>query len=215
MSAATSAGYCFCSCLCCSLAPLSSGAGKRREGVFPRHGGAIHFGWLAALSLLPFRAWTPTSAYPLLFCSSALIAGATYLFGDNHGVRLVNAEKQAGHPVDTKPLALETRFHDVEGGQRLREDAPGVPDRLSSPQLVAPAEPHSSRRPCWVICSSQAICQAGLGPDKVRNRLFAISGVSGRSVGAVMITAAFAETRTAQHSPAIPPQHPCGGEQAK
>jgi hypothetical protein len=50
--------------------------------------------------------------------------------------------------------------------------------------------------------------QAGLSPDQVRNGLFAISGVSGGSVGAVMITAAFAETSNGAAQPCHPASTP-------
>ena len=160
-------------------------------------------GWLPFLSYL--SGVGRACRAPLILLFFGLIAGATFVFGDNHGVRLVNAEKQAGYPVDTKPLPLESAVS-LWRAANCREHAP-------CPRPVIVAAAGGASRGAFFAATVlgyllDAKPQAGLTPDQVRNRLFAISGVSGGSVGAVMITTAFAETSNGAAQPCHPASTP-------
>lgn len=163
-------------------------------------------GWLPFLSYLSGLGRQLRVPFIVLFF--ALIAGATYLFGDNHSVRLVNAEQQAGYPVDTKPLALEDAVSEWKKANGCEKDAP-----CPRPVIVAAAG-GASRAAFFTatvlgyLLDPKQSSRAGLDPDKVRNRLFAISGVSGGSVGAVMIAAAFAEPGHGAQQPCQPASAP-------
>jgi hypothetical protein len=141
---------------------------------------------------------------PIIFLFFALVAIAAYLFGDNHSVRLVNAEQQAGYPVDTKPLALEDAVSEWKKANDCEKDAASCP----RPVIIAAAG-GASRAAFFeatmlgYLLESNQSSSASLDPAKVRNRLFAISGVSGGSVGAVMIAAAFADANNG-----VQPCHP-------
>jgi hypothetical protein len=153
-------------------------------------------GWLPFLSYLSglgrqFRA-------PLLTLFFVLIAGAAYFLGDNHSVRLVKAEEQAKHPVDTTPLPLERAIS-------LWKKA-NCSDNSACPRPVIIAAAGGASRAAFFMATvlgylldSDVFSHAGLDPERVRNQLFAISGVSGGSVGAVMVTAALAEANGGQH----------------
>ena len=162
-------------------------------------------GWLPFLSYL--SGVGRACRAPLILLFFGLIAGATFVFGDNHGVRLVNAKKQAGYPVDTKPLQLESAVS-LWRAANCRENTP-----CPRPVIVAAAG-GASRAAFFAatvlgyLLDAKQSAQAGLNPDQVRNRLFAISGVSGGSVGAVMMTTAFAETSNGAAQPCHPTSTP-------
>ena len=144
---------------------------------------------------------------PLIVFFFGSIAGATFVFGDNHEVRLVNAEKQAGYPVDTKSLPLESAVSLWR--------AVNCPENAPCPRPVIVAAAGGASRAAFFtatvlgyLLDGKQSAQAGLSPDQVRNRLFAISGVSGGSVGAVMITTAFAETSNGAAQPCHPASTP-------
>jgi hypothetical protein len=163
-------------------------------------------GWLPFLSYLSGLGRQLRAPFIVLFF--ALVAAATYWFGDNHAVRLVNAEQQAGYPVDTKPLALEDAVVEWKKANNCEKDAP-----CPRPVIVAAAG-GASRAAFFeatvlgYLLDSNQSSSAGLDPDKVRNRLFAISGISGGSVGAVMIAAAFAEPSHGAQQPCQPAAAP-------
>ena len=149
------------------------------------------------------RTWT---SIPRAHYFSILRPGrrSDLLVGDNHSVRLVNAEQQAGYPVDTKPLALKDAVSEWKKANDCEKDTASCP----RPVIIAAAG-GASRAAFfeatvlgYLLESSQS-SSAGLDPAKVRNRLFAISGVSGGSVGAVMIAAAFADANNG-----VQPCHP-------
>jgi len=155
-------------------------------------------GWLPFLSYLSGVGRACRAPMILLFFG--LIASATFIFGDNHEVRLVNAEKQAGNPVDTEPLPLESAVSQWKAAN-CRENAP-----CPRPVIIAAAGGASRAAffAATVLGHLLDAKQSGLSADQVRNRLFAISGVSGGAVGAVMITTAFAEMSNG----AVQPCHP-------
>jgi hypothetical protein len=162
-------------------------------------------GWLPFLSYL--SGVGRACRAPLILLFFGLIAGATFVFGDNHGVRLVNAEKQAGYSVDTKSLPLESAVS-LWRRANCRENT-----ACPRPIIVA-ATGGASRAAFFAatvlgyLLDAQQSAQSGLSPEQVRNRLFAISGVSGGSVGAVMITTAFAETSNGAAQPCHPASTP-------
>jgi hypothetical protein len=160
-------------------------------------------GWLPFLSYLSGVGRACRAPMILLFFG--LIASATFIFGDNHGVRLVNAEKQSGNPaVDTKPLPLESAVSQWKAAN-CRENVP-----CPRPVIIAAAGGASRGAffAATVLGHLLDAKQSGLSPDQVRNRLFAISGVSGGAVGAVMITTAFAETTDGAAQPCHPASTP-------
>ena len=162
-------------------------------------------GWLPFLSYL--SGVGRACRAPLILLFFGLIAGATFVFGDNHAVRLVNAEKQAKYALDTKPLPLESAIS-LWKAANCSGNAP-----CPRPVIVAAAG-GASRAAFFTatvlgyLLDAKQSAPAGLSPDQVRNRLFAISGVSGGSVGAVMIAAAFAETSNGAVQPCHPTSSP-------
>jgi Patatin-like phospholipase len=159
--------------------------------VFPR-AMAVPFilgGWLPFLSYLSGVGRACRAPMILLFFG--LIASATFVLGDNHGVRLVNAGKQAGDPtVDTKALPLENAVSLWKEANCRKNDPCPRP-------IIIAAAGGASRAAFFAATVLGRLLddkQSRLSPDQIGNRLFAISGVSGGAVGAVMITTAFAET---------------------
>jgi hypothetical protein len=160
-------------------------------------------GWLPFLSYLSGVGRACRAPMILLFFG--LIANATFIFGNNHGVRLVNTEKQAGNPaVDIKPLPLESAVSQWKAAN-CRENVP-----CPRPVIIAAAGGASRAAffAATVLGHLLDAKQSGLSADQVRNRLFAISGVSGGAVAAVMIATAFAETSNGPAQPCHPASTP-------
>jgi hypothetical protein len=164
--------------------------------------GADEAAWLAPRAMaVPFiiGGWLPFLSYlasagrhlraPLIFGLFALMAVLALVLGDNHSVRLINASKTAGHVVDTKPMPLNAAV--TLWMQENHCDA--APASCPRPIMVAAAG-GASRAAFFVATIIGYFMQEapahGLTSNDVRNRLFAISGVSGGSVGPVMLTAA-------------------------
>jgi hypothetical protein len=175
--------------------------------VFPRSM-AVPFilgGWLPFLSYLSGVGRACRAPIIVLFFAS--IAGATFVFGDNHDVRLVNAEKQAGHSVDTNSLPLEAAIS--------RWKIFNCPENAPCPRPVIIAAAGGASRAAFFtatvlgyLLDGKRSAQAGPGPEQVRNRLFATSGVLGGAVGAVMIATAFAEADKRAAQPCHPSSTP-------
>jgi hypothetical protein len=175
--------------------------------VFPRSM-AVPFilgGWLPFLGYL--SGVGRACRAPLVVFFFASVAGATFIFGDNHEVRLVNAEKQAGYPVDTNSLSLESAVSLWR--------AVNCPENAPCPRPVIVAAAGGASRAAFFtatvlgyLLDGRQSAQVGLSPDEVRNRLFAISGVSGGAVGAVMIATALAETSSVAAQPCHPTSTP-------
>jgi hypothetical protein len=143
--------------------------------------------------------WLPFLAYlsgagrqfgaPLIVGLFALVALLAVVVGDNHSVRLINASKKAGREIKVAPLPLNKAVS-LWMHENQCEVTPAVCPR---PILVAAAggASRASFFMASVIGSFMQDAPAhGLDANQVRNRLFAISAVSGGSVGAVMVAAA-------------------------
>lgn len=168
--------------------------GAERVGmIFPRIM-AVPFvlgGWLPFLSYLSgvgrqIRA-------PLIVGLVLAIAAFAIILGDNHSVRLITA----GKDVDTKPLPLQdavTQWRQENGCAKTAENATEIAP-CPRPIIVA-AEGGASRAGFFMasiigyFLQPQETIKYGLDPNDVSKRLFAISSVSGGSMGAVMVTAA-------------------------
>jgi hypothetical protein len=164
--------------------------------------GADNAAWLAPRSMaVPFilGGWLPFLSYlsgagrqlraPLivgLFASTSLLA---VVLGDNHSVRLIDASRSAGRSVDATPLPLQEAV-----SIWMRENkCDATPANCPRPIIVAAAG--GASRAGFFLASvigyfMQEAPTHDLDANKVRNRLFGISGVSGGSMGAVMVTAA-------------------------
>ena len=144
-------------------------------------------GWLPFLSYLS-GAGRQLRA-PLIVGLFALTSLAAVVLGDNHSVRLIDASSTAGRPVDVAPLPLQQAV-----SLWMRENkCEATPVNCPRPIVVAAAG-GASRAGFFLASIIGYIMQEAsthdLDANKVRNRLFAISGVSGGSMGAVMVAAA-------------------------
>src|SRR5262249_54534678 len=118
-----------------------------------------------------------------------LIVVLNNIFGDNHSIRLINASETIGHQVDASVMSLE---HAVTLWMQENNCAE-APKNCPRPLIVAASG--GASRAAFFMASiigyfMQEASENGLDPNAVRRRLFAISGVSGGAVGAVMVTAA-------------------------
>jgi hypothetical protein len=144
-------------------------------------------GWLPFLSYLSAlgRQWRA----PLILGLFALVAVLAVLVGDNHAVRRVNAQNTAGANVDVKPIP----FQDAVTLWKGENHCTNAPANCPRPIIVA-ASGGASRAGFFVATVLGYFMQDadnhGLDPNAVRNRLFAISSVSGGSLGAVMVAKA-------------------------
>src|SRR5262249_4114265 len=123
------------------------------------------------------------------------------VLGDNHSVRRIDAAKTAGGPVDISRIPLDAAVTMwMEENKCL-----GAPATCPRPIVIAAAG--GASRAAFFTASiigyfMQESSDHGLDPNAVRTRLFAISGVSDGSVGAVMVTAAL-------NAKANSNDHPC------
>ena len=151
-------------------------------------------GWLPFLSYLAGvgRAWRA----PVITGLVVVVALLTALIGDNHVVRRIAAAGGSNEPARIR-LDDAVRLWMDENG------CSGRPEGCPRPVIVA-ATGGASRSGFFTASVLGYFMQEapahGLQAKDIRNRLFAFSGVSGGSVGAVMVTAALA---------AGPDQHPC------
>jgi hypothetical protein len=168
--------------------------------LFPR-AMAVPFilgGWLPFLSNVSGfgRQWRA----PLIVLLFVVISGLAVLLGDNHTVRRINVANTVGHAVDVSSIRLDaavtTWMH--ENG------CDGAPATCPRPIIIAAAG-GASRAGFFMATVigyfMQEATSNGLDPNQVRNRLFAISSVSGGSMGAVVVTAALdAKSDSNDHS---------------
>jgi hypothetical protein len=169
--------------------------------LFPR-ATAVPFilgGWLPFLSYLS-GAGRQLRA-PLIAGLFVLISVLAVLLGDNHSVRRIDATKTAGHAVGSNRLPL----NDAVSMWMLANNCADSPASCPRPIIIAAAG--GASRAAFFTASiigyfMQEASWHGLDPNAVRNRLFAISGVSGGSMGAVMVTAALAAKADSN-------DHPC------
>jgi hypothetical protein len=156
-------------------------------------------GWLPFLSYL--SAAGRQLRAPLivgLFASTSLLA---VVLGDNHSVRLIDASKTAGYSVDVTPLP----FQEAVSIWMRENKCEATPANCPRPIIVAAAG--GASRAAFFLASiigyfMQEAPSHDLDANKVRNRLFGISGVSGGSMGAVMVAAAL-------NAKADSNDHPC------
>ncbi len=157
--------------------------------LFPR-AMAVPFilgGWLPFLSNVSGfgRQWRA----PLIVILFGVISGLLVLLGDIHAVRRINAERTVGHTVDVSSIRLDaavtTWMHE--------NNCDRAPATCPRPLIIAAAG-GASRAGFFMSTVIGYFMQEatghGVDPNQVRNRLFAISSVSGGSMGAVMVTAA-------------------------
>jgi hypothetical protein len=172
--------------------------------LFPR-AMAVPFilgGWLPFLSYLSgvgrqIRA-------PLIIFAFALVAVLAVILGDNHSVRRIDAENTAGHSVDISAIRLEDAVK-----MWMADNRCGPQTAANCPRPIVIAAAGGASRAAFFMATivgyfMQEAVSHGLDPNEVRDRLFAISSVSGGSVGAVMVTAAL-DARTDSKN------HPCAG----
>jgi hypothetical protein len=167
-------------------------------GLFPRAMGVpfILGGWLPFMSYLSgvgrqIRA-------PLIFILFLAISVLTLVLGDNHSVRRIDAD------ADRKPMPLQ----DAVTMWMQANDCDGTPAACPRPVIVAAAG--GASRAGFFMASvlgyfMQEAAGHGLDPNAMRNRLFAISSVSGGSMGAVMVTAALNSKADSRQIPCAQP----------
>ena len=167
--------------------------------LFPR-ATAVPFilgGWLPFLSYLS-GAGRQLRA-PLIVGLFVLISVLAVVLGDNHSVRRIDATKTVGGPVDISRIPLDAAVTMWMQENRCF----GAPATCPRPIVIAAAG--GASRAAFFTASiigyfMQEAPDHGLDPNAVRKRLFAISGVSGGSMGAVMVTAALnAKTNSDDH----------------
>ena len=175
--------------------------------LFPR-AMAVPFilgGWLPFLSYLA-GAGRHLRA-PLIFGLFVVVAVLAVVLGDNHSVRLVDAAKAAGRPIDVTHLPLDAAVK-----MWMQENkCDGAPETCPRPVIIAAAG--GGGRAAFFTATilgylMQEAPERGLDANQMRNRLFAISAVSGGSVGATMATAALDAKNDSTDHPCV--QSPFG-----
>jgi hypothetical protein len=163
-------------------------------------------GWLPFLSYLSGfgRQWRA----PLVIGAYALSATLALVLGDNHSVRLIDADKMAGVHVDLtpKPLQEEVKlWMQVNGCLPANVDETGANKTQPAPcprPIIFAAAGGASRAGFFMasvigyFLQPEEAAKHGLDVEQVRKRIFAISSVSGGSMGAVMVTAALNAAKT-------------------
>jgi hypothetical protein len=161
--------------------------------------------WFPRSMAIPFilGGWLPFLAYlsgvgrqvraPLIAGLALLIAIVAVLFGDNHTVRRIASKNVAPMPIED---AVDLWMTENGCNPKTSNNATAV----SCPRPIIVAAAGGASRAGFMMASmigyfldtSGAAPHGvnGLSSRDVRNRLFAISGVSGGSMGAVMVTAA-------------------------
>ncbi len=143
---------------------------------------------------------------PFIVALAVAAAGLTFLFGDNHSVRRIDATATAGKVVKT-----ELRLNDAVHSWMEINGCTADPGDCPRPMIVAAAG-GASRAGFFtasIIGYFFDATESGhprIDALAVRNRLFAISGVSGGSVGAVMTVAAIASADAAMKQPCAEPK---------
>jgi hypothetical protein len=163
-------------------------------------------GWLPFLSYLSGfgRQWRA----PLLIGAFAMSAALALVLGDNHSVRLIDADKTAGRHVDLTPIPLQDGVHlwMSENGCLPTEDnqaSTNTTQPAPCPRPIIFAAAGGASRAGFFMASiigyflqPEEAAKYGLDVEQVRKRIFAISSVSGGSMGAVMVTAALNAAKT-------------------
>jgi hypothetical protein len=166
-------------------------------------------GWLPFLSYL--SGVGRACRAPMILVFFGLVACAIFVLGDNHGVRVVNAAKQFNGGKQPGNAALDTTALPLGRAVSLWKAA-NCREITPCPRPIIIAAAGGASRAAFFLATVLGYLldakQSGLSPDQVRNRIFAISGVSGGAVGAVMITKALAETSNGATQPCRPASTP-------
>jgi hypothetical protein len=156
---------------------------------------------------LPFLAYLSSAGRqlraPLIIGLFALVSALAVIIGDNHSVRRINAARTAGHAVDTRPIRLD----DAVSLWMRENHCDAAPATCPRPIVVAAAGGASRAGFFAATIIGYFLQEApthGLDANQVRNRLFAISSVSGGSMGSVMLTAALDAKADSNND-----NHPC------
>ena len=157
-------------------------------------------GWLPFLAYLSAlgRKWRA----PVITGLAALVAALTSLVGDNHSVRRIDATRIAGRSVDMSRIPL----NEAVNLWMDENDCRDRPAECPRPVIVAAAGGASRAGFFTASILGYFLQEAswygrGLDENRVRKHLFAISSVSGSSVGAVMAVAALDTKRdSADHA---------------
>jgi hypothetical protein len=155
-------------------------------------------GWLPVLTYL--SSISRRLQAPLLFFAVVAIAALTAILGDHHDVRLLAARADAAPSAPSAQLNLNQALKLWMQANQCDTDAQPCP----RPIIIAAAGGASRAGFFTASVIGEFIDKAsihGLTPAQLRDRVFAISGVSGGSVGAVMTVAAFAAGAKDMHLP--------------
>jgi hypothetical protein len=161
--------------------------------------------WFPRSMAIPFilGGWLPFLAYlsgvgrqiraPLIAGLAVSIVILAAVFGDNHTVRGVASKNVASMPIED---AIDLWMRENGCNPKPPNGAPAV----SCPRPIIVAAAGGASRAGFMTASmigyfldtsgAAAYGVRGLSAKDISNRLFAISGVSGGSMGAVMVTAA-------------------------
>jgi hypothetical protein len=162
-----------------------------------------------AVSLI-LGGWVPVLTYlstigrrlqaPLLFFAVVVTAVLTAILGDHHDVRLLTTRSDGALSAPSPRLILNQALKLWMQANQCDADTQPCP----RPIIVAAAGGASRAGFFTASVIGEFIDKAsihGLTPAKLRDRVFAISGVSGGSVGAVMTVTAFAAGAKDMHMP--------------
>jgi len=162
-----------------------------------------------AVSLI-LGGWVPVLTYlstigrrlqaPLIVLAVAITAILTTILGDHHDVRLLATSGDAAPSAPSPPLNLNQALALWMKANQCDTDTQPCP----RPVIIAAAGGGSRAGFFTASVIGEFIDKAsihGLTPAKLRDRVFAISGVSGGSVGAMMTVTAFAAGAKDMHLP--------------
>ena len=166
----------------------------------------IFGGWLPLLTFL--SGWGRQLRAPLIVASALVIALLSALLGDNHSVRRVNASALLKRPVDTS-MAVPMRLNEALDLWMTKNGCSEKRGSCPRPVIIVGAGGASRAGFFTASAIGKLLDEASrhssqgepLDPAKVRNRIFAISAVSGSAPAAAMSVAAFARAKTETKQP--------------
>jgi hypothetical protein len=186
--------------------------GTRAAALFPRALilPIILGGWLPLLTFL--SGWGRQLRAPLIVGSALVIALLSLLLGDNHSVRRVDASALVKGSVNTSTLKLNQAL-DL---WMKKNDCADKPSSCPRPMIVVGAGGASRAGFFTASVIGRLLDHADrhssqgqpLDAAKIRNRIFAISALSGSAPGAVMTVAAFARAGAQMKQPPCAPGKP-------
>ncbi|MFZ1182228.1 MAG: hypothetical protein WA445_25015 [Pseudolabrys sp.] len=136
---------------------------------------------------------------PVIAGVAFVFAILSFLFGDNHSVRRIDAAQTLGRQPNGAEVSLNRAVDTWMNANGCKQD----PAKCPRPILVAAAG-GASRAGFFTASIIGYLLDTAkekdprLDASEVTKRLFAISGVSGGSVGAAMTTAAMARTKSGE-----------------